>query len=455
MENFCRADIALQPRQLEFAAAARSCDQPGGPIELGFGGARSGGKTFIMLAQMGIDDCQRRPYLKCLLLRKVGKSGIEQFQDMRLRLFGRIPHRFTNRGILTFPNGSRIIAGHFKSESDVDAYLGLEYDVIGLEEATTLTSRKIKDIATCCRTNKPDWRPRIYSSANPGGVGHAGYRARFILPYLANQAKGGPKNYGGETRFVPARVEDNRFSNPEYVNVLNSLTGWQLRAWRYGDWDIAAGQFFTAFRRETHVVGNEFDVNRIVRWSMALDYGTEHYTVALVGGEDRDGTFFIVDSHVDRRMLPSQHAEKIKAMLDRIKIGVTDARGLTVADLASKVAGTDIFAKESNQVSIAQQFEAAGIKFGPANTDRINGWAEVTRRLGDPPRGIKPTLYIHQRCAMLIEQLPEMQHDPKRPEDVLKVDVDEDGNGGDDGADCARYLLATKLGSVQMVKFGS
>jgi len=42
------------------------------------------------------------------------------------------------------------------------------------------------------------------------------------------------------------------------------------------------------------------------------------------------------------------------------------------------------------------------------------------------------------------ECLRSLQHDPNRPEDVLKVDVDEDGNGGDDTADCLRYLVATK-----------
>ena len=62
-------------------------------------------------------------------------------------------------GVLTFGNGSRIIAGHFQAEKDIDAYLGLEYDVIGIEEATTLTSRKHQDISTCCRTSKPNWRP--------------------------------------------------------------------------------------------------------------------------------------------------------------------------------------------------------------------------------------------------------------------------------------------------------
>ncbi len=41
-----------------------------------------------------------------------------------------------------------------------------------------------------------------------------------------------------------------------------------------------------------------------------------------------------------------------------------------------------------------------------------------------------------------------MQHDPNRPEDVLKVDADEEGVGGDDAADALRYLVATKSRAV-------
>jgi hypothetical protein len=37
-----------------------------------------------------------------------------------------------------------------------------------------------------------------------------------------------------------------------------------------------------------------------------------------------------------------------------------------------------------------------------------------------------------------------LQHDLNRPEDVLRVDADEDANGGNDTADCLGYLVATK-----------
>ena len=124
----------------------------------------------------------------------------------------------------------------------------------------------------------------------------------------------------GDTRFVPARVGDNAFNNPEYRNVLERLTGWQKRAWLEGDWDIAAGQFFTTFRRDVHVI-EDFDDTRAVEWFAALDYGFAHYTVVLLGCRDGDGNTFIVDEHAERLWLPQRHATAIRLMLARHKIG--------------------------------------------------------------------------------------------------------------------------------------
>ena len=53
-------------------------------------------------------------------------------------------------------------------------------------------------------------------------------------------------------------------------------------------------------------------------------------------------------------------------------------------------------------------------------------------------------MFIHTRCARLLDCLPSLQHDPNRPEDVLKVDADEDGVGGDDTVDALLYLVSTK-----------
>ncbi len=436
IKNFLLAGIVLQDRQLAASAAARWCDRADGPTAVGYGGARGGGKSHWLLAQMGADDCQRMPGLKCLLLRKVGKANLEHLDDLRKRLFGRLRHEFSaHRGTLTFANGSRIIAGHYQCPKDLDAYLGLEFDLVGVEEASQLTLQKFQDISTCCRTSKPNWRPRIYSTTNPGGVGHAWYRAQFVAPMQDGRES--------ETRFISARVGDNQFNNPEYRKILEGLTGWQKKAWYFGDWNIAAGQYFTTFRREVHVV-EDFDDRRAVEWFASMDYGWTHLSVFLLGCRDGDGNIFIVAEHAERKWLPDRHAAAVKAMLAR--------HGLTVERLRRFVAGADVFSRQSDGSTVAAQYARLGITLRTANMERVGGWAEILQRLGDVEAGVVPRLYIHRRCARLIECLPSLQHDPNRPEDVLKVDADDEGVGGDDAADALRYLVATKSRTVTVRK---
>jgi phage terminase large subunit len=316
----------------------------------------------------------------------------------------------------------------------------LEFDVIGIEEATTLTARKYQDITTCCRSSKLNWRPRLYSTTNPGGVGHAWYRSKFIVPFQEKRES--------ETRFIPARVTDNRWNNSDYVRVLENLSGWQKRAWLDGDWDIAAGQYFSTFRREVNVI-EDFDDSRAVEWFAAFDYGFVHFSVVLLGCRDGDGNIFIVDEHAERLWLPQRHATAIKAMLGRHTIS---NRRLEISDLKRFVAGADVFSRQSDGTTIAAQYAKLGISLRCANTDRVNGWAEILQRFGDVEGGVKPTLFIHKRCGRLLETLPALQHDPARPEDVLKVDADEDGIGGDDTADALRYLVATKSRTITQRK---
>lgn len=438
VENFLKADIVLQPRQLEACAAARWCDEPDGPIEIGFGGARGGGKSHWGIAQLAADDCQRFAGLTCLVLRKVGKANKENFENLRRKMLMSLTHDYRRQeGVVEFGNGSRIITGHFQHERDVDAYLGLEYDVILIEEATTLTKSKYDDIGTCNRSSKPGWRPRMYSTTNPGGIGHAWYKNRFVEPYRRGAET--------DTRFIPATADDNRHNNPEYKKKLDGLTGWKLRAWRHGDWDIAAGQFFTTFRRKPHVIP-PFEVPD--HWSVWLgfDYGFTHYTTAYLMALDGDGNVFVVDEHAERGWLPERHASGIRAMLARNRV----AEGR----LEAIAAGHDVFNKDRRGSSIADDYAAQGLMLKRADVDRINGAGEILRRLGDvdsvPP--IRPSLFISESCTRLIECLPALEHDPNRPEDVLKVDCDEDGNGGDDFYDGFRYGLMHAVGRKSKLK---
>ncbi len=426
IETFTRAGYIPTSKQLEFHAAARQCDDEGGPTKIGFGGRRGPGKSHAAFAQAVLDDCQRFAGLKVLFLRKVGKAAKESFEDLRQNVLFATPHDYSaHRGLLTLPNGSRIITGHFNSDKDIDAYLGVEYDEIVVEEANTLTATKLTMLFGSLRTSKEGWRPRAYLTFNPGGIGHGQIKRQFILPHR-RQAE-------TDTRFIPAGVYDNPFIDDGYRRYLESLTGWLRRAWLDGDWDISAGQFFSNWREDLHVV-EPFDVPLDWTTWASLDYGFVHYTVVHLLAMSGDGKVYLVDEFAARRQLVPQNVAGIKQMLDR--------NNRSISSLDSFVAGSDVFAQRgTSNETIADQYGKAGIELAGAKMDRINGWSIIMQMLGDSDEGIEPSLLIFNRCHRVIDTLPMLEHNPRNPEDVLKTNVDDHGMGGDDAPDCLRYGL--------------
>lgn len=416
--------------QVRVHAAARLCDRPGGPTQLGIGGARGPGKSRGVFSQSAIDDCERFPSLKVLYLRKIQKNAKEQFEDLRRAALPHVKHEFTN-GVLQFSNGSRMFLGHFRNEKDIDQYLGIEYDLIVIEELTTLSKTKYQALLDSNRSSKPGFRPRIYATFNPGGVGHAWVKDLFITPWRQKRET--------DTRFVFGTVDDNVFNNPEYRKNLEKNVGWRLRAYRYGDWDIAAGQYFSNWSHDAIVKVNLKIVPGSEVWC-SLDKGLRHPTVAYLFCKS-EGVVRVIDEHWRQGALTSQNAQDIHDMLSR--------HGLTVNHLRQFVASPDAFSKDGHDSgkSIADEYEQHGIVLSRANSDRVNGAAEVMKLLGNvsskPP--IEPLVQISDQCPKLIECLPAMQHDPKRPDDVLKVDIDDEGNGGDDPYEAFRYgVMAVK-----------
>jgi phage terminase large subunit len=431
LRNFRRGNYAAQPKQLAFSAAARECDEPGGPVRIGLGGSRGTAKSHAALAQVGLDDCPRIPRLKFLFLRNIGKAARESFEDLVYKVLRHAPAQYVpSRSRLLFDNDSFIVLGGFHSESDIDKYLGIEYDGMVIEDAHLVSQSKIDRLFGSLRTSKDNWRPRAYLTFNPGGVNHAWLKRTFVDPWRANRET--------DTRYIHTTPGDNRFIDPEYYKYLSGLTGWLRRAWFDGDWDIVAGQFFTNFRHDTHVLPparqpfQQIPANWPV-WG-SLDYGHAHPTSAHLHTTG-DGIIYTVGEHWAQRTPIKRHAEALKDLCQRW--GRTPRYWY---------AGQDCFARresEEDSPTIAEKYKREGITLEPANVNRISGWSEMSDRLGDIEQGIEPRWFIFDSCPRLIECLPTLEHDPNRPEDVLKVDIDENGQGGDDAADdCRMGLLA-------------
>lgn len=427
LHRFLGFGYVPQRQQLQFHAAARECDEVDGPERVAFGGTRGQAKSHAILAQATMDDMQRFPGIKVLYLRKIAKRAGESFEDLRRKILQFVPHE-SKIGTLTMPNGSFIILGGFRTEGDIDDYLGIEYDLIILEDATTLTESKYNAICGSLRTSREDWRPRLYASFNPGGVGHAWARKLFYDPFRRKQET--------FTRFIHATMGNNVFINPGYEKYLDTLTGWLRRAWRDGDMEISAGAFFTTWNEDIHVI-EPFGIPHDWPLWASMDYGLIHWNMTYVLAKSGEGNYYVIGEHATRRQLVKQNADGIKAMLGR--------NDIRLSYLRSFVAGHDVKIPRGNsEATIAESYAAEGVHLELATLDRINGAARIASLLGDaeadPP--IPSRLFIFSTCSKLIECLPLMQHDPGRSEDVLKVDCDEEsGEGGDDPYDSIRYAL--------------
>lgn len=420
LRRFLNAGYVPQPKQMEFHALARLADSPDGPDRIGYGGTRGQAKSHAILAQAIIDDMQRRDGLKGLYLRQIQKRARESFEDLRRKLLAFTPHKAI-QGLLRLPNDSFIVLGGFHYEKEVDDYLGLEYDFAIIEDATVLSKTKYDAIRGSVRTSRDDWRPRVYVPANPGGIGHGWYVDEFIKGKLG-------------TAFVHTTMGDNVFINPEYEDYLNSLTGFLRKTWRDGDFSVSAGQFFTTFSEDLHVI-EPFPIPSDWELIGALDHGNAHPTAAYILAKSNDGVVYIVAEHVANRTPISVHAQAIRQMLAGLPGGP-----FAVSHLRSFVAGGDAFAEtRKDGGTVAKDYAKEGIHLAMANTARVQGAQEMQKRLGDPKFEIEPSLFIFNNCHRLIECIPTLQHDPKRQEDVLKVDADINGDGGDDEWDGARY----------------
>ncbi len=422
-ENFARAGYVPLEGMLPFHAAARAADKPGGPEWIALGGKRGPGKTHTIMAQVGLDDCQRIDGLKFLFLRKIQRAARESFEDVVQAVFFYTPHTPTQDG-LELRNGSRIVIGGFKDERDIDKYLGIEYDGIVIEECTQISETKKDKIRGSLRSSKPNWRPRIYLNANAEGVGLAWFKKMFIEPFRKGIEK--------LTRFFDVTHIRNPFINPEYDAWLDTLTGPLRKAWRDGDWDAFAGMAFPDFNRERHVI-KPFEIPahwlkwRATDWGFRSPFSTHWYA------KDPDTRRIIVY----REFYAAGLTDRQQARGIRDMSPASESYFIHYADPAL----WERKSREDQVFSTADEYKAEGILLTKADNNRLSGMRKVHNVLADLPDG-EPGLQIFETCPHMIEQLSTLAADKTNPEDV---DTDQEDHAFDD----LKYALTNEKKAEQ------
>ena len=384
-----RLTIQPYPKQVRFFLAQNRF--------IAYGGSRGGGKSWAARAKCVLLALRYRGIQILLLRRTLPELKENHLLPLLRMLEGIARYRAEERAFL-FPNGSRIRLGYCDGERDVLQYQGQAYDVIFLEEATHFTEFQFQALLECNRSSgamEERFRPRMYFTCNPGGVGHGWVKRLFIdRDYRGAED---PQNYA----FIPSTVYDNAYlmeHNPEYVRDLESLPEMRRRAMLYGDWDAFLGQYFREFNRDRHVCA-PFPIPRHWRVYRAMDYGLDMLACLWIAVDGQRNAY--VFRELCEPDLPIGQAA------GRILAATREPVYLTLAprDLWSR-------SQESGR-SKADMFREGGLTFAPASSDREAGWLAV-KELLNRPGGLR----IFDTCRELIRCLPTLQCDRYRPTDV-------------------------------------
>jgi phage terminase large subunit len=316
---------------------------------------------------------------------------------------------------VTFPNGSKILIGGYNDDRDIEKYIGIEYDGIVVEEATQIRGEQHERLAGSLRTSKQDWVPREYLSSNPGAIGHQFIKEKFIEPYNSKTET--------TTRRFFSSYADNPFINPEYKTYLESLTGDLAKAWREGDWDIFAGQAFSSWRHDRHII-KPFEIQGWARWR-AVDWGYSNPFCCLWLTRNPDnGRIYVYRELYATQLTDRQQARTILDMTPP-----DESVNLTYAD-PSMWASKNV---QDITSSSADEYAQTGVPLTRADNDRLSGKRKLDRLLEPLADGL-PGIQIFENCHNLIRTLPAMVYDDVRTEDI---DTDQE----DHAYDALRYGL--------------
>lgn len=423
--------FALQPKQLLFAQSIERY------MTSFFGGAKGGGKSkglrLIMLLRRfrypgshGALFRRTYPELEGNHIRPL----FEEYPSLR-------PYWHEGKKLLTLPNGSSLQFCHCNNEPDVDLYQGREFHDLAVDEAGQWTEAMFRKLQGSNRSSKPGVPARTLLTGNPGGIGHSWLKRIFVERRFNSRERSQDYN------FIQALVDDNPAllkNDPEYVHKLNAEPNEALRrAYRYGDWEIFAGQFFSEIRREVHLIQPFSIPDHWTRFG-SYDFGFNHPGAFGWFACDEDGNVFLYREFIKAGLRVDQFSETIKRHPETEK-------------MVPVVAGHDCWQKKNvlksgSAPTIAEEFSEHGIFLKRAAIDRINGAAQVRSYLAWQNLASgrsKPRFYIFDSCPISFDCLSRMLVDPDRPEDVLKVDaVEGDPQTGDDAYDMIRYALMTR-----------
>jgi len=418
------------PKQREFLLARHKY--------IAYGGARAGGKSWAvrMKALLG---ALTYPGIRILIMRRTyPELEATMIEPLLALIYGATTdkkpagryvadYNATLRTIF-FTNGSVVKFGHLQNQASLTEYQGQEFDWIFIDEATHFTEYEFRTLGACLR-GVNQLPKRMYLTCNPGGVGHQWVKRLFV----ARQYEVG-KEHPDDYRFIPATVDDNTVlsddARSDYIASLDLLPEDMRAAHRYGDWDALAGQYFSEFKRERHVV-KPFSLPPAWPRYRVFDYGLDMFA-CYWAAIDFDGRIWVYREYCESGLIVSDAAA---AMCRLTPAGERIAYTVAPPDMWTTL-------KDTGR-TIAEIFARDGIALVRAGNARVQGWLIVKEYLKIRADG-KPGLLVFEDCVSLIRSLPALRHSEHNPSDA-----DTQPHDMTHSPDALRYLCTYRAMSAQ------
>lgn len=417
-----------------------------------YGGAAGGGKSDALLA-----EALRQihiPYYRAIIFRKTYKQLtelIDRSTEIYKAAFPKAKYN-SSAHCWIFPSGAKIYFGNMHHTRDRLNYQGKRYDFIGFDELTHFTWDEYSYMFSRNRPGGPGTRVYIRATTNPGGIGHAWVKDRFVTvgapmtPVIGEYKIASPEGKLIEIKrtrvFVPATVFDNQIllnNDPNYLANLAMMPEAERQALLYGDWNSFTGQVFSEWRNEpghykdrigTHVI-DPFKIPENWRIYRGFDFGyAKPFSVGWFA-VDHDGRMYHIrelygctdQPNTGVKWEPQRIAHEIKR-IEEEDVNLKDRRIIGIAD-------PSIF-DESRGESIAAMMERERVYFDRGDNKRLPGKMELHYRLAFDKNGI-PMFYVFKTCKHFIRTVPSLIYSEVDPEDV-------DTDGEDHIYDMARYV---------------
>lgn len=383
---------------------------------------------------------------------------------------------------IVFDDGEELLFMHMLSELDYDKHHGLEYSFIAFEELTLWSSKDvITNMKSCLRLQdsynrkyrkeiaegtKQKMVGKIRYTTNPYGAGKNWVKKTFIDAAPAGEFF---LDNNITTIHIKGHYTENEYIQSTYINSFYDIVNKEKRdAWIHGDWNTKTGGVFGDLWKTEYLVKEPFKIPADWYVDRSMDFGTSSPFSILYFAESDGNPIYIgsnnsfsgikefcppkgsiivigefygkdpneVKANIGLNLTPFEIVNGMKSVeKNLVRDNILTSNQKINVGVADAAIGSNTHGK--NAKTVLDMFNDENCKWRtPPKPNRAAGVTLIHNYLKatinqDPD---KPHLYIFDSCKFLLENIPVLQYDPRKPDDV-------DTKMEDHDYDALRYRL--------------